>query len=301
MSAINSRPIVGPRHSTIVSRAHATAWTLLLAATPVAAQRKPAPLVLNHLYAVLDSAMYAEVLASPFLTGQFSGFTGRPPATWFGRHTFLQFFDPRGFDSAQVGDVGIAFGVEEAGGVAAIARRSAAEGVPFDTVTERRGTPRQSEPYFHRWRPTGVDATSPRAAFWVMEYALEASRTLARQDSLPLSDRGRDRFLADRFDATRPLGDISGATLAIPVEDIAKLVRTIRRLGVDVITEGEGAIVRLPSFVLRVIPAWERPGLRRLEFVLLRDVPANPTYRFGAHSRLRFGPGHVAVWDFALP
>lgn len=273
----------------------------MVVALPLGAQRPAIPVVLNHLYAVLDSATYAEVLGSPFLTMQFSGFKSRSPATWTGRHTFLEFFDPHGYDGAQVGDVGIALGLEEAGGVAASAHRFTALGAPFDTSTERRGTPQQSEQYFHRWRPAGGDATSPRAAFWVMEYALEASRTLALRDSLPLGDRGRDRFLADRFDATRLLGDISSATLAIPVGDIAKLVRALERLGVGVIAEGEGAIIRLPAFTLRLLPAWERPGLRRLEFGLLREAPANPSYRFGPHSRLRFGPGRVAVWDFALP
>jgi hypothetical protein len=282
-----------------VRRILLVALTLLTA--PLDAQRPAPVLTLNHLYAVLDSVTYAEVAASPFLTAQFAGFKSRTPATWFGKHTFLEFFDPHGFDGAQVGDVGIALGAEEPGAVAVIARRMSGLGVPFDTATERHGTPQQSEPWFHRWRPSAGDATSPRAAFWVMEYAPEAARSLAIRDSLPESDRGRDRFLADRFDATRLLGDITAATLAVPVEDIARMVRALQRLNVEVIAEGEGAIVRLPGFTLRLIPAWERPGLRRLEFGLLREAAANPSYRFGPHSRLRFGPGRIAVWEFALP
>ncbi|MEP6591121.1 MAG: DUF5829 family protein [Gemmatimonadota bacterium] len=272
------------------------AWT-----TPMVAQQPTAPVLLNHLYAVIDSATYAEIVASPFLSDQFSGFKATSPATWFGKHSYLELFDPKGFEGARDGDVGIAFGVERPGSVAAVAQRMTGLGAPFDTTTERRGTPRLSEAWFHRWKPAGPDATSPRAAFWLMEYADEAARTLSLRDSLPASDLGRDRFLAPRFDATRLLGDLTGATLAIPAGDIAKLMRAMQRLGVEVFAEGEGAVIRLPEFTLRLLPAWERPGVRRLEFSLLREAAANPSFRFGAHSRLRFGPGRVAAWDFSLP
>lgn len=273
----------------------------LLAARPVVAQQRPTPVLLNHLYAVLDSATYAEVLESPFLSKLFAAITTRQPASIFGKHTFLELFDPKGFDGARVGDVGIAFGTEQPDGIAAIAHRIAGLGVPFDSATERRGTPQRSAPYYHSWRPAGPDAPSPRTAFWVMEYTSEAARGLTARDSLPASDRGRDRFLVGRFDPELLLSDITSATLAIPADDIAKLIRTMQRLGVDVVTEGEGAVITLPSFTLRLLPAWERPGLRQLEFSLLREAPANPSLRFGAHSRLRFGPGRVAVWDFTLP
>lgn len=268
---------------------------------PLAAQRPNTPVFLNHLYAVIDSATYTEIVASPFLSTHFSGFKSKSPATWFGRHTYLELFDPGGFDGARDGDVGIAFGTETAGGVAAIARAMSGYGATFDTTTERRGTPRQSEAYFHRWQPSGSDATSPRSAFWLMEYAAEAARTLSVRDSLLVSDLGRDRFLASHFVDSLLLGDLTGATLAIPAGDIVKLTRTMQRLGVEVIAEGEGAIIRVPGFTLRLLPAWERPGLRRLEFGLLREAPANPSLKFGTHSRLRFGPGRIAVWDFSLP
>lgn len=275
--------------------------TLLLLTPALAAQSPAAPVVLNHLYAVLDSATYADVSASPFLKAQFAASKSRVPLTWFGKHTYLEFFEPHAIEGARLGDVGVALGVEQVGGIVAIARRFKALGAPFDTATERRGTPPQSESYYHTWRPAGIDATSRRAMLWVMEYTLEASRAQAVIDSMQPSDLGRDRFLVDRFDPTRLLGDITGATLAIPVDDIARMVLALQRLKVDVILEGEGAIVRVPSFTLRLIPAWERPGLRRLEFALLREAPANPSLRFGASSRLRFGPGRVAAWDFALP
>lgn len=270
----------------------------LLAAAPF---RAPTPLPLNHFYAVLDSATYADVVASPFLAKQFAAFASRGSATWIGKHTYLEFFDPRGFDGAKVGDVGLALGVERAGGIAALAHRFGTLGAAFDTTTERRGTPGQSAPWFHRFRPAPADAPSPRVAFWVMEYALEATRDVAKRDSLSLDDRSRDRFLADRFDPALLLGDLVAATVAVPADDIAKLSRTLQRLEVDVQSEGEGAVVRVPNFTLRLVPAWERPGVRRLEFSLLREATANPVFRFGGHSRLRFGPGRVATWDFGLP
>ncbi|MEO5798764.1 MAG: DUF5829 family protein [Gemmatimonadales bacterium] len=278
------------------------ALLIALGSTHAAVAQTPAtPVLLNHLSAVLDSATYADVAASPFLLAQFAASRGKMPLTWFGKHTYLELFDPHGLDGAQLGDVGIALGVETPGAIAAIAHRYTGLGAPFDTATERRGTPPQSEPFYHTFRPGGLDATSRRTMLWIMEYAVDAARTQARKDSLPDNDRGRDRFLADRYDPTRLLAEITGATMAIPVDDITRLVRTMERLNVEVIREGEGAIIRFPSFTLRLIPAWERPGLRRLEFSLSRDAEANPSLRFGGHSRLRFGPGRVAAWDFALP
>lgn len=270
----------------------------LLAASPSTA---PTPLPLNHLYAVLDSATYADAVASPFLTKQFAAFTARGTATWTGRHTYVEFFAPNGFDGARAGDVGVALGVERAGGVAALARRFASLGAAFDTTTERRGTPGQSAPWFHRFRPAPADAPSSRVAFWVMEYTLEATRLVAARDSLPLDERSRDRYLAERFDPELLLGDLTGATVAVPADDIAKLSRALQRLEVDVQAEGEGAVVRVPNFTLRLVPAWERPGVRKLEFSLLREATANPVFRFGGHSRLRFGPGRIATWEFGLP
>jgi hypothetical protein len=76
----------------------------------------------------------------------------------------------------------------------------------------------------------------------------------------------------------------------------------LRRGGVSIVDEGEGLIVELEGGVrFRFVPAWERPGLRRLEFFLTQAMAANPTYRFGPRSRLQFGPGRTATWDFNLP
>lgn len=127
-------------------------------------------------------------------------------------------------------------------------------------------------------------------------------RRLAEWDSLPIDLQDRVRALRPHFATERLFSEITGATLAIPVEEIRRLRSELRTGGAQVADEGEGLVVMLADGVrFRFVPAWNQPGLRRLEFYLTRAVPANPIYRLGQHSRLRFGPGRVAAWDFDVP
>jgi hypothetical protein len=265
------------------------------------------PLPLNHLYFVLDSATYHDIGASPFLVSQFAGREIRTTESggirWtgtylYGRHTYLEFFGPAGLPGSRVGDAGIGLASERPGGILALMQRFGTQHFPFDTLTRMRSDSSGSFPWFLSWRASGEDLPSDRSALWVMEYSGELMRRLAVRDSLPGSDRSRGRFLAPRLLKDQLLLDLSAATIALPVEDIVRISRTLDRAGVRVIAEGEGAVIQLEAFTLHLLPAWDRPGVRKLEFVLNREALANPTYRFGPTSRLRFGPGRVAVWEF---
>ena len=72
----------------------------------------------------------------------------------------------------------------------------------------------------------------------------------------------------------------------------------LARDNVPVLPEGEGAIIRLDGFTLHLVPPWTGAGVKQLQFALTRPLLANPIYRFGPQSQLRFGPGPIAVWDF---
>ena len=64
------------------------------------------------------------------------------------------------------------------------------------------------------------------------------------------------------------------------------------------IREGEGMVVQFSSQSLRITPAYGQVGAESLSFLLRRELPGNPTFRFGARGRLRFGPGRIASWTF---
>lgn len=286
------------------------ALTLLLGAGPLGAQA-PAPprLLLNHVYFVVDSATYHDIGASPFLAGQFAGFEMRTTESgglrWsgiylYGRHTYLEVFGPGGLPGSQEGDVGIGLASEQPGGIRSLMQRFGAQHFPFDTLTRMTSDSAGAIPWFLSWRASGPELLSDRTALWVMEYSAAMARRMKQRDSLPDSDRSRDRFIATHQVRDQLMAELVSATIAMPVDDIAKVSRTLDRAGVPVISGGDGAVIQLEGFTLRLLPAWDRPGVRKLEFSLNREALANPTYRFGTSSRLRFGPGRIAVWEFLL-
>lgn len=289
----------------------AARWGAVLTAVWVsaaAAQLPPAPrLVLNHLYFVLDSATWHDITASPFLSGQFAGYELRTTESgglrWsgaylYGRHTYLELFGPGGLPGSKPGDAGIGLASEDPGGIARLMQRFDAGHWPYDTLTRQKSDSAGTFPWFLSWRAAGPDLPSDRSALWVMEYSAEFAKRMQVRDSLPPSDRSRDRFLATHLLKDQLLAEVTSATLALPVDDIARIRRTLDRADVRVVPEGDGAVIMLEGFTLHLLPAWDRPGVRKLEFALNREALANPTYRFGPISRLRFGPGRVAVWEF---
>lgn len=276
-------------------------------AAPVAAQR-PVPLVLNHLVITLDSATYHDVVASPFLreqfaapeTGMLTGVDGGDGVRFFGKYSFLQFFGPAGTPGTEPGDVAIILASERVGGLEALK----AEGhygpgggvvmLQMDCCVHANSYVEHSD----RLRLTDADSTSSHTRFEVMQYTADAARYLAATDSLPVDDRSNARFFRHNYDPTRLFSYLSGATLAIPVADIATISAAMRRNNVPVTAEADGATIRLSGFTLHLVPPWTGAGVKQLQFALTRPLLANPTYRFGPKSELRFGPGAIAVWDF---
>ncbi len=287
------------------------ALPLLLGTAPLGAQSPALPprLLLNHVYFVLDSATYHDIESSPFLGTQFAGREVRTAESgglkwsglyFYGRHTYLEIFGPNGLPGSQPGDVGIGLASEMPGGIRALMQRFGAQRFPFDTLTRIQTDSSGSFPWFLSWRAGGTDLPSDRTALWVMEYSAAMAARMTPRDSLPDSDRSRDRFIAARLMRDQLMAELVAATFALPVDDIAKVSRTLLRAGVTVIQEGDAAVIQLEGFTVRLLPAWDRPGVRKLEFSLNREALANPTYRFGSSSRLRFGPGRIAVWEFSL-
>ncbi len=91
---------------------------------------------------------------------------------------------------------------------------------------------------------------------------------------------------------------LNEAEIAIAPERIVRLEILFRSAGARVVREGQGIVVEFSSQRLRIQPAWGEPGVSRLSYTLRRDLPGNPTFRFGAMSRLRFGPTRTATWSF---
>jgi hypothetical protein len=278
---------------------------------PLAAQQK-VPLVLNHLVIVLDSATYRDVRNSPFMRDQFAGHDttevsaigSREAVRYFGKYNYFVLVHPAG-RGARVGDVEIVLGTEVPGALATLTQAAKlARGQSFPPRDFDGAQGNLSEPIDYlrgvddvAW-PAGDDSTSSQARFRIMQYGDAMAKRLAQFDSLPAADRTNVRFLARYYEPHRLLSHLTSATLAIPAADIAKIARVVERDSVTVLHEGEGVIIKLDGFTLHLIPPWTGAGIKQLQFALTREAVANPVYRFGPHSQLRFGPGPIAVWDF---
>ncbi len=277
--------------------------TLLLAPMALGAQSAPS-LALHHLRVGLDSATWKDVHESRFLREQFSAFDSvRVEAgggavvrhLFTGRRNWLEIVRGAGPASIELG-----LTTDDAGAVPRLVAAWRRNGVVFDSATVERPDGQRAAPWYLRWAVSGGEGAM--LGVELDAYHPLLYRRLAEWDSLPIDLQDRVRALRPHFATERLFSEITGATLAIPVEEIRRLRSELRTGGAQVADEGEGLVVMLADGVrFRFVPAWNQPGLRRLEFYLTRAVPANPIYRLGQHSRLRFGPGRVAAWDFDVP
>jgi hypothetical protein len=281
-------------------------WAIAVAAicvaAPLAAQQK-VPLVLSHLVLTLDSATYNDVVHSDFMRDQFSamaaGFLQGEDAGYgarlVGKYSYLIIAPPKARDRAV--DLGIDLLSEHPGGLEQIRAQGGYIRTGGVSLVANDFMPdvQPAFPQTDRIAPSGMSA---RTSFEIIQYNVDAAMHLGQSDSLPGTNLSSARFLRRYFDATKLFSYISGATIAMPVEDIARVVAALKRDNVSVVTEGEGAIVKLDAFTLHLVPPWTGAGVKQLQFALTHALVANPTYRLGPKSQLRFGPGLIAVWDF---
>lgn len=120
---------------------------------------------------------------------------------------------------------------------------------------------------------------SPRARLSIAD-APPAPDPLIASDSLPIA-----YYLASMV-------------VSVPLGLIPDLEVGFRSGGATVYREGQGLVVQFENQDLRVMPAWGEPGVERITLRLRRDLPGNPTFRFGPTSRLRFEPLRKATWTF---
>jgi len=270
------------------------------------------PVFLNHFYIVLDSATYEEIEQSPFLRREFAATerrtTVRKDMSYtglyvYGANTYFEFFDVSDSPSPRVGDSGIAFGVDQAGGLQAVGREQAAKiSVGREPVT------RQYEGIQVPWFYAGGLKDSPpdsRLSVWLMEYY---PRFLAEWNPRPDGQNGgvsRKQILR-RYAAVlkdtpaRPyFVDVVALTVAVDEPAQKSLVELCKLLGYSERAVGGTTVLEGPGVELRLIP--QAGGARGIREILMR-VRGRPRgqaeFRFGPKSVLRFEGNGLVTWSF---
>jgi hypothetical protein len=272
----------------------------------VSSSRTLPPVYLNHFYAVLDSATYRALEESPFWRNRFAPnerrTTVRTDQTYtglyfYGINTYFEFFDVANSPRPEVGDFGIAFGVDVAGGIDTLKARLGAELlVASDPITRLyRG---EQIPWFFM----GTFASLPyesRTSTWLMEYH---PAFLAKWNPRPGSaEKGRAeertaggiqrrdvlRRYADVLEPNKDpyLEDVVGLTVAVEplIRDL--FVALLGRIGYEAQAGENGAVeLRGPDFALRILTVEGGPGrggVRQISMRTGRALPSAMPEQFG--------------------
>ena len=264
----------------------------------------PAPVFLNHFFLTLDKPTFAAVKQLDWLRTAFAPHeertTRRNDSTYtgfyfYGRSTYVEFFEEGSEPGKVKGASGIAFGMESAGG----ARALAGSGLPEQTLITRH-VGETDAPWFHSAAPAGVQ----RADFfrtWLMEYHADFLRSWHPDLPPPNANSLRRRNVLDRYVAKIGethhrndflLKDVAAININLPeasAEHFTELLTTFDY-------QFTGSTATGPE--IRIATSRARPhGIRSVVFSLQRSVPGDFTLDIGG-SRLLLSARGQAVWEF---
>ncbi len=283
---------------------------LVASAGGVARGQAPAPVLLNHVVLVLDSATYHDISTSPFLRDEFSGFeqltiAANAGRTWsgsylFGESTYLELFQPNG-GAGPAGSTMIGFGVETEGAVAHLMEPLArSTGLAVDTTRRTRTKEGREVPWFLAAMVRDPDSTN-RFRSWVMEYD---RRYLKLWDSVTARTRDQDLLtqsahLVGMYRPSRYFADIVGVTLAFEPALADRFIRQASVFGYRLKADGPRRILIGPGVELVLMPVQQgRTGVLEVRLALRRPKEGEKVYRFGERSVLTFQKGKLARWRF---
>ncbi|MGH9908271.1 MAG: DUF5829 family protein, partial [Pyrinomonadaceae bacterium] len=240
------------------------AMTLMIASL-ISSQANPKlpAISLNHFYLVVDSATYKAIEENPFLRKEFAvseqRTTTRTDITYtgvyfYGTNTYFEFFDSSNTAMGKQSDSGIAFGVDQPGGLEAIKTELAADFFVREPIT--RGFEGKQVPWFYMGVPSKFSGDSG-LRFWIMEYH---PRFLAEWNPTG-KDRGisrRDilaRYAAVLKDSpSKPyLKDVIAITMAVDESTHKSFVALCKGLGLTG-PDGATTILKGHDFELRIVP-----------------------------------------------
>lgn len=268
------------------------------------------PVSLNHVYVVADSATYQAIHADAFMRHALAPSeertTVRTDQTYtglyfYGVHTYFELFDVARTAGGRVGDYGVAFGVEQVDGTAALETALGAALLRTPELVTRAFEGRQV-PWFWMAMLTHFPLRAPQSA-WVMEYRpsfLQEWYPRPGGQGAPSTRRAvlaryRD-VLPDRV-AEPLLADITAVTIDATAETRERLAAFCTAVGYHRTDRPDGALeLRGPDVVLHLAPVARASdqGLRALRCRTHRTPDGPPERRVG-RARLTFAEGTATL------
>lgn len=261
---------------------------------------------LNHVYTVLDQETFAAIGNEPFMRDLFAATYSKTieadGESWTGLYvngevSYLEFFEPSIAD--EVGDSGVAFGVETPGAIDRLAGRARTAG--FDVETGERVAELDGEliPWF-RWAAVKRSSEVIELDDWVMEYQPEYMAYGTEPAPAVPGDISRRTYLSPKFRQEQLMRHLSRVRFAMPPAERDAFVRSALAYEWTVRREGEAIVARGPeATTIEVVGDDTKQGLVELTIELTHKPEAYRELQLG-HSTLMVGPDEWAVWRFDI-
>jgi hypothetical protein len=269
---------------------------------------------LNHLYRVLDKETFRAADSSEYLRTTFAAFERRTTKSgddswtglyYYGESTYFEFLAADPARDRPIGQSGVAFGIEEEKGSAAV--RKALDGLglgPARTVERPRETAGKMVPWF---RMTGFEPKDPILVSWVMEYSPSFLKEWHPELRPGLAGISRKAVL-ERYQAKAALTvppkdplfrNITAFRLALEPARAEAFGRELAALGFRRESAGAGASWVGPDLRIDVVAAAaETRGIVAIEMALTRKPEEGKLVRFGEGARLEIRTDGTASFLF---
>jgi Family of unknown function (DUF5829) len=271
------------------------------------------PFVLNHFYVVPDATTYKAISGSEFLKSEFAvtetRTTVRADSTYtgfyvYGINTYFEFLETISSGSIAKGASGVAFGVDEPGGLKAIAAAMPEE-FPGEATLITRALNDRPVSWFYMATPKSFPYGDPSGfSFWLMEYH---PNFLAEWKPQPQgTNKGvARRDILERYAVTlggKPdhllFQDVVGLTVALEDARIKRWSELCQAFGFRLGKDKDATVLEGPDLTLRLLPARsDRRGVREI-LMRLRRPPANPGEHKLGTSVLTLRGDATATWSF---
>ncbi|MCA0894936.1 DUF5829 family protein [Microbulbifer agarilyticus] len=262
---------------------------------------------LNHLVVVLDEQSIRAIEDSEYLKNfvdyEKTVVTASDGTSWTGRYligrsTYIEFFAAGDYPGVVAGDLGMAIGPDQVGGIDILEKNLSASGAKFGRTIQKRNFDGEEVDWFHL---VGMDTNE--VLFWAMEYIPgyfehpSANKEPAEGDQDTVS---RERYNEDNY-LNKMVRDVDFVSYYMKRKNIEEVLPLFVAAGYEVEERAQGFIlIGSESEIHLNIAIDDRVGLAELGFSLNSSVNEKTIEKIGP-TELQIGPGARANWKFELP